>query len=123
MRVLVDTSVWIDFFRGSDTRLDRLIEEDLVVTNEVILTELIPALRMHDQIELIDNLTALESIELSVDWDLIREMQVINLKNGVNKIGIPDIMIAQQCIENHLTLYSFDKHFTLMQDYFEFQMI
>lgn len=123
MKVLVDTSVWIDFFRGSDTMLDRLIEEDLVVTNEVILTELIPSLRMHNQGELIDSLTALESIELSIDWDLIREMQLINLRNGINKIGIPDLMIAQQCIENHLTLYSFDKHFSLMLDYFEFQMI
>ena len=46
MVVLVDTSVWIDYFRGAGDSepLDYLINENLVVTNEIILAELVPFL-------------------------------------------------------------------------------
>ena len=44
MQTLVDTSIWINYFRSGDHSgdLDFLIEENLVVTNDLILTELIP---------------------------------------------------------------------------------
>jgi len=46
MEVLVDTSVWIDYFRSGDksAKLDFLIDENLVVINDLILTELLPLL-------------------------------------------------------------------------------
>ena len=46
MEVLVDTSVWIDYFRSGDKseKLDFLIDENLVVINDLILTELLPLL-------------------------------------------------------------------------------
>lgn len=45
MSILVDSSVWVDYFRGtglSSDHLDLLIEENLVVTNDLILAELLP---------------------------------------------------------------------------------
>ncbi len=55
MQVLVDTAVWIDYFRSSDDsgKLDDLIDENRIVTNDLILTELIPFLRIHNQQKLI----------------------------------------------------------------------
>jgi predicted nucleic acid-binding protein len=46
MNVLVDSSVWIAFFRGTSDipPLDWLIEEGLTVTNDIILAELTSAL-------------------------------------------------------------------------------
>ena len=46
MEVLVDISVWIDYFRSGDKseKLDFLIDENLVVVNDLILTELLPLL-------------------------------------------------------------------------------
>jgi len=32
----------------------------------------------------------------------------MNLKNGINKVGIPDLMILQQVIEQKMSLFSFD---------------
>ncbi len=48
MNILVDTSAWIDYFRGNgnSNTLDFLIEEDLVATNNLILAELIPFLHI-----------------------------------------------------------------------------
>ena len=121
--VLVDSSVWIDFFRSESSILDKLIEEDMVCINELILTELLPALEIIGQKEAIKSLESLPSIDLKVSWPLIRKYQVLNLKNGINKVGIPDLLILQQVIENKLTLFSRDKHFRLMQKYLHFELI
>ena len=46
MKVLVDSSVWVAYFRGDGDlrRMDWLIEEGLLVTNDLILAELVPPL-------------------------------------------------------------------------------
>jgi len=46
VEVLVDTSIWIDYFKSGDNseKLDYLIDENLVVINALILTELLPLL-------------------------------------------------------------------------------
>ena len=124
MKVLVDSSVWIDFFRqGGDGTLDRLIDEYLVVTNDVILTELLPSLKILNQQEVIDSLLSFERVPMQIDWTLIQYYQFINLQNGINKVGIPDLLILQQTIESNLSLYTLDKHFKLMQNHFEFALL
>lgn len=40
MRVLIDTSVWMDHFRSRNGRLIELIERDLVATHPMVLVEL-----------------------------------------------------------------------------------
>ena len=123
-KVLVDSSVWIDFFRnGNQPQLELLTTEDLACTNELILTELLPAIENQRKNELNESLLALEIVPLSIDWDLIRRYQTMNIKNGVNKVGIPDLMILQQVIEQKMTLMSLDKHFKLMNNSFSFDLI
>ena len=116
MSVLVDSSVWIEYFRGSitDQRLDYLIEENLVVTNDVILAELIPALYMRRQRKLIQLMREIMRNPLAIEWDDLMQLQITCLSNGINKVGIPDLMVAQHALQNHLELYTLDKHFALM---------
>ena len=89
----------------------------------LILAELIPALTLQNQKEVIESLKSIDSVPLHVDWGLIRNYQTINLQNGINKAGIPDLLILQQLIENNLTLFTLDKHFALMQPYFYFRIL
>jgi len=114
--VLVDSSVWIAYLRGSDSgqALDTLLEENLVVTNDLILTELEPALRMRRQGKLINLLRVIRRPPISVDWDDLIRMQVTCLRNGINKVGVPDLIIAQHAIHNGLQLMSLDRHFSRM---------
>ena len=48
MSVLVDTSVWIEYFKNGNNldKLDFLIDENLVLINDLILSELVPFLRI-----------------------------------------------------------------------------
>ena len=117
MRVLVDSSIWIDYFRGSGENdiLDFLIDTNSVCTNYVILTELIPRLLYNKQkriIELPENVT---NIKLITNWNRIIHFQKTCIGNGINKVGIPDLMILDNVIGNNLTLYTKDKHFELIK--------
>ena len=116
MSVLVDSSVWVEYFRGSpdQAELDYLIEEDLVVVNDLILAELVPALHVRRQRKLIRLMREIARPPLTVDWADIIQMQILCLRNGINKVGIPDLMIAQHAIQHGLELYSRDKHFKLL---------
>jgi len=119
MSVLVDSSIWIEFFRGSDNdaRLDFLIEENLVVINDLILAELIPALHLRRQRKLITLMREVSCPPLNLDWDDLIKMQITCLRHGVNKVGLPDLMIAQHAIQNGIELYTRDKHFKLIAQY------
>ncbi|MEX2602778.1 MAG: PIN domain-containing protein [Gracilimonas sp.] len=122
-KVLIDSSVWIEYFKaGGLPKLDLLIEENLACINELILTELGPALIHSKEKQVFQDLQAIKSVPLSIDWDIIREYQVLNLKNGINKVGIPDLIILQQVIEEKISLFTFDKHFNLMQKHLNFEL-
>jgi hypothetical protein len=93
------------------------LEEDLVCTNDLILSELGPSLIVQNKVEIWESFRALNRIPLRIDWDLIRGYQILNMKNGINKIGIPDLIIVQQVIEEKLSIFTFDKHFKLMNSF------
>ncbi len=116
MNVLVDSSVWVAYFRGTSDlpTLDWLIEEGFVVTNDIILAELTPALLVRGERNLVRVLREMECVPLAVDWNGIIEMQVACLRNGINKVGIPDLMVAQNAMQHNLSLFSLDKHFRLL---------
>lgn len=124
MSVLVDTSVWVEYFRTGDNseKLDFLIDENLIVTNDLILAELIPFLKIQNQRKLINLLLNINRIDLSVNWNQIIEYQYKCLKNGLNGIGIPDLIIAQNAKQNHCEIYSLDNHFRLIKDIFNLQV-
>jgi len=119
MKVLVDSSVWVAYFRGTDELplVDWLIEEDMVVTNDLILAELTPLLLVHRERRLVGLLHDIERFPLTLDWDGIIQLQVTCLRNGINKVGIPDLVIAQFAMQNNLSLFSLDKHFRLLGKY------
>lgn len=113
MSVLVDRSVWVEHFRESQMNngLDLLIQEDLVVVNDLILADLIPALHLRRQRKLIGLMREIARPPLNTDWDGIIDMQILCRRSGISKVGIPDLMIAQHAIQSGLELYSHDKHF------------
>ncbi len=116
MAVLVDTSIWIDYFRGGENSADMefLIDENLIITNDIILAELVPYLKIKKQTKVIDLLYEVTQIPLDIHWEEIIEFQVKCLKSGANGVGIPDLIIAQNAKQNNCTIYSLDKHFHLL---------
>jgi len=124
MRVLVDTSVWIDYFRsgGETSELDYLIDNNFVFTNDLVLTELVPFLRLQHQISIVQVINEVANLPLSVDWSEIQEFQYTCLKSGINGVGIPDLIIVQNAKQSEILIFSLDKHFGLMLDVLDFEL-
>jgi len=117
MQVLVDSSIWIDYFRTgrSSSHLDMLIDENLIVTNDLILAELVPFLKIKKQYQLIGLLEEISRNPLTINWQEIIHFQTQCLAAGANGMGIPDLIIAQNALQNDCAIYSLDKHFQQLQ--------
>ena len=116
--ILVDSSVWIEYFKGNDKTLplNELIDSNIVCINDLILAELIPSINQKKEEDLKELLLSIEKVPLDINWNQIIYMQTLNLRNGINKVGIVDLLIAQNTIENDLELFTLDKHFQLMSE-------
>ncbi|MGJ0425865.1 type II toxin-antitoxin system VapC family toxin [Methylocystis sp.] len=116
--ILVDSSVWIDYFRGvaspETDRLDRLLEEELVAIGDLILTEVLQGFdRDRDFNRAQKFLTALTIVELGG-----KEIALRAAKNyrklrglGVTPRKTIDTIIATRCIESDLPLLYSDRDF------------
>ena len=123
--ILVDPSVCINYFKGREEvkRLDTFIETNSIVVNDLILAELLPFINQKKEYELRNLLLNIEKVVLHINWNEIIKMQTENLKNGINKVGVPDLVIAQNVIQHNLYLYSMDKHFKFMSKLFPIKLI
>ena len=119
MNNLIDSSAWIEYFKGNKKYnfITELIYNNAICTNEIILTELLPSIIHKKEKKLAELLNSLKKYLLTIDWQEIRNIQILNLKHGNNNIGISDIIIAQNCIQNNLKLVTNDKHFYVMSKY------
>jgi predicted nucleic acid-binding protein len=125
MPVLVDTSVWIDYFRsgGKTGKLDLFIDENLIVINDIIMAELVPFLKVRNQRKIINTLNTVKKLPLRIDWIEIIDFQFKCLKKGINGIGIPDLIIVQNAKQNDSEIYTLDSHYDGIKDTLEFQII
>ena len=118
--VIVDTSVWVSYFRGDKAgkraadALEYLLAGDEAVVNAVILSELLPFMIVRGEKNCADAVSAVRSLKLEIDWEGIRTLQETCLRNGINKVGIPDLIIAQQAMSLNIPIFSLDGHFPLM---------
>lgn len=123
--VLADSSVWIDYFRGSGNidagRFNDLIDSNRICVNDLILSELLPSIIHKKETVLAGLLRTVKTIPVKIVWEEIINYQTLNLANGLNNIGIPDIIILQNVLQNDLTLFSTDKHFLHLKKIHKFK--
>jgi predicted nucleic acid-binding protein len=116
--VVIDTSVWVDYFNGVDTptaeRLDALLDLEPLAVGDVILTEVLQGFR-HDRDyrtaeALLTSLTIVEMLgeELAIrSADNFRRLR----KVGITVRKTMDVIIATSCIEKRLSLLYSDRDF------------
>jgi predicted nucleic acid-binding protein len=122
--ILVDSSAWIEYFKTYKDYafIDDLIDNNSICTNDLILTELLPSMIHKKENHLITLLNSVVKYEIEIDWKKLQDIQVMNYKHGYNNIGITDLIIAQNCLQNNLSLVACDKHFNDMAEYLPLKM-
>jgi len=116
--VIVDTSLWIEYFRrDSDLSraVGRLVEEDRAVITGPVLYEVLQGARSQREAGLmLTSLQGLDYIETTADlWMKAGELSASLRKKGTT-LPMSDLVIATAAIENGLSVYTLDKHFKQM---------
>lgn len=75
---------------------------------------LVCLLKIKKQLKVIKLLHEIKRLPMNIDWEKLIDDQVMCLKSGTNGIGIPDLIITQNATANNCMVYSFDKHFQLL---------
>ena len=116
--ILVDSSVWIDYFRGAATRqtenLDRLLSTELLAIGDLILAEVLQGFKDEGQFEEAHAmLTSLVVVELGGKEIAVRAAKNFRAlrKRGVTVRKTIDTMIATRCIEDGHVLLHCDSDF------------
>jgi len=116
--ILVDSSVWIDFFRGAVTpqteRLDALLGSELLVVGDLILAEVLQGFSSErDFNQARKLLTALDVVTLGgpeIAIQAARNFRTLRAR-GVTIRKTIDTLIATRCIESDYALLFSDRDF------------
>ncbi len=116
--ILVDSSVWIDYFRGVPTpqtdRLDALLGSEPVVVGDLILTEVLQGFRsqreFNQALRLMQSVTTVQIGGQDVAIQAARNVRLLR-DRGLTVRKTIDCLIATRCIEDGYALLFSDRDF------------
>jgi predicted nucleic acid-binding protein len=117
--IVVDTSVWIDFFRGATTpaveRFVALVDDDAgIAITDVILTEILQGLRSEADVRRVEHrLAPIEILHLQGLDDFRRAAALYRAawRKGITIRRTLDCLIASVCIREDVALLHTDSDF------------
>ena len=116
--ILVDSSVWIDYFNGVASlhteKLDRFLGYDLLVTGDLILAEVLQGFTLERDFNsarrLLTSLTIVELGGEAIAIQAARNFRILR-SLGITVRKTIDTVIATHCIENEHELLHNDRDF------------
>lgn len=116
--ILVDSSVWIDYFRGIATpqaeRLDSLLGVEPLATGDLILTEVLQGFDSDRDFRQAKRLlTSLVIVDLAGQATAVQAARNLRVLRALG-VTVPktiDTIIATRCIESRLVLLYSDRDF------------
>lgn len=120
--ILVDTSVWIEFFRRSETLHSQILTTALerrdVLIGDLIAVEVLQGIRNAKEERTINEAFSDLPTRSLCGIEIARKAAVNYRKlraNGITARGTVDVIIATWSIENELPLLHNDRDFTAME--------
>jgi predicted nucleic acid-binding protein len=120
--ILVDSSVWIDYFSGvantKTDRLDALLGQENILMGDIIMAEVLQGFASDIEFKRAQNLLALlpfrEMLGREVALQTARNYRALR-KQGVTVRKTVDVMIGTFCILNNIPLLHKDRDFDPME--------
>ena len=120
--ILVDSSVWIDYFNGvvctQTDRLDSLLGKENILMGDIILAEVLQGFSIDTDFKRAQNLLELlpfrEMLGHEVALQAAKNYRTLR-EQGVTVRKTLDVMIGTFCIVNHLPLLHRDRDFEPME--------
>ena len=116
LNVLVDTSIWVEYFNKPDSEAGQLVEDLLrdqrVVGAGTVLTELLQGAKAKKEFDsILQGMLALPFLETTLDtWIEAGRISYELRKKGVT-VPTTDVVIASLAQENNCMIFTLDHHF------------
>jgi predicted nucleic acid-binding protein len=128
--ILVDSSVWIDYFNDKITKqtnlLDSLLGSELIVIGDLILTEVLQGFQQDRDFnkarKLLDSLIFRQMLGRQLAIKSAENYRTLR-KKGVTVRKTIDVIIATFCIANNLPLLHSDRDFRPMEKHLNLKVI
>lgn len=114
-KVLIDSSVWIDYFRKGKSKVEEqvnlLLDEDRIALCGMVELEILQGLKGNEQTIIQDLFSVLHFID-ATRTDFVKTGIMLNelRKKGIT-IPSSDCLIAAQCLHHKLSLFTLDNDF------------
>lgn len=116
--ILVDSSVWIDYFRSADTPqvllLDSLFGQTRIAIGDLIAAEVLQGIRDDKEFnwvkKVFDTFTRVDLCDYDLALKASENYRALRVK-GITVRKTIDTLIATRCIEDGLTLLHSDRDF------------
>lgn len=113
--VIVDTSVIIDFLKGSEKyaeEITSLLVKNRAIITGIIIAELLQGIKNPKEEQNISELmTVINTLEISTElWIKAGRLSSSLRKKGIN-LPLTDVAIATLALEYNLYVFTMDKHF------------
>ncbi len=128
--ILVDSSVWVDYFNGTDSKqtdwLDDALGEEIIIMGDIILAEVLQGFQRDSDYK--------RAKELLLDFPIIdlagKDVAIESASNyrSLRKKGHTirktiDVLIATACIHHSLILLHNDKDFAPFEKYLNLKTV
>lgn len=119
-RVLVDSSIWVEFFHHPDAPislvLDQLLAHRLVCTTGVVKAKVVPGAQSPGDLRRLRSL--FDALPLAPErngfWAHLVRFRHRLLTRDIHGIGIPDLIVATVAIQNQKLVFTLDEDFARM---------
>ena len=126
--IVVDSSVWIDYFGGKTNpaaeKLDSLLGETPIAASDLMLVEVLQGFRTDSDFatarDLLMSLTIVNMLNTSIALRSAANFRTLR-KKGVTVRKTIDTIIDTYCIENSLALLYSDKDFQPFREHLKLQ--
>jgi tRNA(fMet)-specific endonuclease VapC len=115
-KIIVDTSVWIEFFRSGDSpntlHLKRLLREERVILQGLVLAEVIQGIKTQKESGIVKRaLQKLPYIEMTREvWEKAGEISASLLRKGIT-IPLSDVIVASCAVSEDMEVFTLDSHY------------
>jgi predicted nucleic acid-binding protein len=128
--IVVDTSVWIDYFNGRPTpetdTLDILLDQELIIVGDIILTEILQGFRseadFNQALMLLETMEFQEMVGRVVAIESARNYRTLRAK-GTTVRKTVDVIIATFCLLHGYPLLHADRDFDPIERHLGLQVI
>lgn len=127
-KVLIDTSVWIDYFQkasiGIAGKVEDMISNHIIIVPKIVIAELIQGANSVKEIAVIEDFTeAFNIIDQADDTWVEAGRLSFNLKKKGKTVNLSDCYIASIAYRNNCHIFTLDKHFRDIQKILSINLI